>query len=395
MSTSRPSAPPSGRPIPVFDAHVDALQRALDLGQDLGGESSLPAGGQFDLGRARRGGVEAVVLVSWVDPSYLEPARGGARRRAQALFGALHELLRLHPGRVRFAGNGRELDQAREQGVIAAIPGIEGGHAIEESLEALECFFAHGLRVLTLVWNNHLSWIRSCQPCADSSIPAGLSDFGRRVVRRMNELGVLVDLSHAGERSFRDALEESSRPVIASHSGCRALHDHPRNLTDPSLRALAAQGGVVGIVFYPGFLDARARADELRVRESEAWRAIAGPNETARALAQAEHIQRAAAPLSIGRVADHVLHAIDVAGIEHVGLGSDFDGIDHRPEGLEDASCYPRLAEELARRGLSESELALVMGGNMRRVYRAATGPGTEAHEARLMPLEPQFPGIR
>ncbi|MDP6408376.1 MAG: dipeptidase [Planctomycetota bacterium] len=368
-----PAPAPSLPPLSVFDAHVDSLQRAVDLGCDLGRAGR----GHLDLERGRVGGLGAVVLVCWVEPCWIETT--GARARTEVLLDAFHDLLERHPDRVRFAGNGREVEEARSAGVVAAIAGIEGGHSIEESLDTLEHFFERGVRVMTLVWNNHLSWIRSCQPGAGAGVPAGLSDFGRSVVRRMNELGMVVDLSHAGERSFHDALEASERPVIASHSACRALHDHPRNLTDGQLRALAAHGGVCGIVFLPSFLDAEARAEAERVRATEAYRDIDCVDPAERALDRNAYLQRTVRPLSLERVADHALHAIEVAGIEHVGIGSDFDGIDHTPEGLEDASRYPALAAALARRGLAREELELVCGANMRRVFAAATGPGTHA----------------
>jgi membrane dipeptidase len=276
---------------------------------------------------------------------------------------------------VRLVGDGAELAAARRDGVVAGIPGIEGGHALEESLEQLERFHARGLRVLTLVWNNHLSWIRSCQDGAGAGVPAGLSAFGREVVRAMNRLGMVVDLSHAGERAFYDALETSARPVIASHSGCRSLHDHPRNLTDDQLRALGAAGGVVGIVFHPGFLGADGRAEEARVRATDGYKALSGANETALFCAQSDFLIAHAAPFPAARVADHVLHAIEHAGIDHVGVGSDYDGIQRAPQGLEDASCYGTLAELLLARGLAAGEVRKVLGGNMERVFAAATGP--------------------
>ncbi len=353
---------------PVFDAHVDSLQRMLDLGHDLGERGP----GQLDVVRAGEGGLGAVVLVCWVDPGYLPD---GAFDRAAALLSTAHELAERHPGKVRLVRDGAELAAARADGVLAAIPGIEGGHAIEESLERLHRFHARGLRVMTLVWNNHLPWIRSCQVCTDETIPAGLSAFGREVVAEMNRLGVVVDLSHAGERSFFDALEATSRPVIASHSGCRALHDHPRNLTDDQLRALRDNGGVVGIVFHPGFLCAEARAEEERVRASAEYRSLTGANQTALSLAQSECLRARAKPLAASRLIEHVVHAVEIAGIEHVGVGSDFDGIQRGPAGLEDASRYGSLAELLLREGFSMDETRRVLGANMERVFAEVTSP--------------------
>ncbi|QDU65709.1 dipeptidase [Engelhardtia mirabilis] len=355
---------------PVFDAHMDALQRAVDLGHDLGAVTP----GQFDLVRARAGGLGIVVMVCWVDPDYLPD---GARARAEALLEAAHDLARRHPEQLRLVRAARDFEAARVGGRIAGIPGIEGGHAIEQDLGVLEAFWARGLRVLTLVWNNHLPWIRSCQPGAGPDVPAGLSAFGRSVVRRMNDLGMVVDLSHAGERSFYDALESTEHPVMASHSGCHALHDHPRNLNDDQLRALADNDGVVGIVFHPGFLDADARAEEQRVRQTEAYRGATGTNPTDTFLRQGEVMQRDARPLSIERLVDHVEHALEVAGPRHVGLGSDFDGIERGPAGLGDASGYPRLAAAMLARGFDVETVAAVMGGNMRRLFTRVLDSGS------------------
>ncbi len=382
MATS-PSSSSSPGPFPVFDAHTDSLQRALDLGHDLGTETP----GHLDLVRGRRGGLEAVVLACWADPRFRDPSLGGARLRTTRLLAEFHALLARHPDRVQWAGNDAVLEQARAAGRVAAIAGIEGGHSIEESLETLEWFFERGVRVMTLVWNEHLSWVRSCQPGAGPDIPPGLSPFGRSVVERMNELGMLVDLSHAGERSFYDALEFGAQPAIASHSGCRALHDHPRNLSDDQLRALARAGGVVGIVFCTPFLDAAEREVDDRARQTDAYRAIEAEEGAALFFAQADHLQAAVAPLPLERVLDHVMHAVEIAGVEQVGIGSDFDGIQRRPAGLEDASGYPLLAEGLLERGLDRQGVQAVLGGNLRRVFAAATGQGTAAAGAELTPL--------
>ncbi len=351
----------------VFDAHADSLQRALDLGHDLA--SSGP--GQLDLERGQAGGLGALVFVAWVDPKYMQAGTGSASARARELLGAFDELAHGRPDRVlavRYAG---DLDRAREMRVVAGIPGIEGGHALEESLGELERFHKLGVRVLTLVWNNHLSWIRSCQDGADESIPPGLSSFGRSVVESMNALGMVVDLSHAGKRSYMDALEVSSKPVIASHSGCKRLNEHPRNLDDEQLRALSKSGGVVGIAFCTGFLDGDARAAEIEQRQTAAYQNLTGRNDTEKFLHQSQWIERELKPLSAERVVDHIAHAAYVAGIDHVGLGSDYDGIERAPLGLQDAN-YAVLAELMERRGFLEPEIRKVLGENMERVFRQA-----------------------
>ncbi len=366
---------------PVFDAHADSIGRALDLGHDLGQRGP----GHLDLVRGQAGGLGTLVTVCWVDPEvYAE----GAFERAGAMFQAAHDLAARHPSRYRLVSHGEERAEAHAQGKVAGILGIEGGHAIEGDLDKLHWFFNRGLRVMTLVWNNHLHWIRSCQDGAGPNVPEGLSEYGRQIVGEMNWLGILVDVSHTCEAAFYDVLEASSLPVIASHSGCRALHDHPRNLTDDQLRFLGNTGGVVGIVFHPGFLDAEARAAEGDVRESAAYHALQHPNEAQRFLDQQELMQRTAPALPAERLVDHVMHAVEVAGIDHVGIGSDYDGVQRTPAGLEDASCYGVLAELLLRRGLDLEGIEKILGRNMERVFHLATGPAAVSSLCTVAPME-------
>lgn len=368
---------------PVFDAHADSLQLACDMGRDL----SVAGPGQLDLARGREGGLGEWVSVCWADAKYAATP-GASRERTRDLLRAFHGQVERSPDALAWAGNAEMARAAKARGAVAGIPGIEGGHSIEESLDELEAFFRHGVRVMTLVWNNHLSWVRSCRDGAGAHVPEGLNEFGRGVVRRMNELGMVVDLSHAGRRSFYDAIDASSKPVIASHSGCTSVNDHVRNLDDEQLRTLAANGGVVGIVFCSAFLDATCSPAQKAASEDPAYRALQGANDTELFLRQGEWLQARMPPLSIERVADHVCHAVETAGIDHVGIGSDFDGILHTPQGLEDASCYPNLAAALAARGFGEGELRKVLGDNMRRVFAEVTGPGTAAASAVLEPME-------
>ena len=371
------------RELPVFDAHVDSLQRQLDLAHDLG----TCTRGHLDLVRGRAGGLGAVVLVNWVDPKFIPAEHGGARRRTLALLGEFHALLRAHTDQLAWAGNGELLRAAKRADRIAGIPGIEGGHSLEGKLENLVQFFELGVRVLTLVWNNHLPWIRSCQAGAGPEVPAGIDAFGREVVQTMNELGMLVDVSHAGERAFFEILETTRKAVIASHSGCKALHGHQRNLTDDQLRALARNGGVVGIVFCTAFLKDEAQAEDARLRESAEYKAITGANDSDVFLKQGEFLQQRATPLALDVVLDHVCHAAEVAGVAHVGLGSDYDGIGRTPQGLEDASCYGRIAAGLLDRGFARADVLAILGGNMERAFAAATGPGTRAATEKLAPF--------
>ena len=359
---------------PVFDAHADSIGRALDLGHDLGVQG---AEGHLDLMRGAEGGLGSWVIVSWVDP---EEHGKRAFQRASDMMQAARDLEARHPERLRLVGNQRELQEAHADGCVAGILGIEGGHAIEEDLGKLHQLFEGGLRVMTLVWNNHLSWIRSCQGGAGPEVPQGLGEFGREVVAEMNYLGILVDLSHASEAAFFDVLLGGGTAPIASHSGCKALHDHPRNLSDDQMKELAQAGGVLGIVFHPGFLNAEARAEEARVRKLPAYRDLQDSDGARLFLQQQKAMLQHAKPMAASHLVDHVMHAIEVMGIDHVGLGSDYDGIERGPQWMEDARGYGVLAQLLVDRGLSIAEVEQVLGGNMERVFCAATAKGSTAH---------------
>ncbi|MCP5022493.1 MAG: membrane dipeptidase [bacterium] len=355
---------------PVFDAHVDSIQRALDLGHDLGVEGS----GHLDLVRGKRGSLAAVVMTAWVDPRFIGAEEGGAAGRARRLIGALQKLVESHPDQVGLVRNGNELDRIRGEGRIGAIAALEGAHSLGDSLEELDRFHGLGVRVVTLCWNNHLSWVRSCQPVTSEGIPEGLSDLGRDMVRRMNQLGIVVDVSHAAEQSMLDAMRVSTRPIIASHSGCAALNDHPRNMSDRAMRAMADAGGVLCVVFCTAFLSQDAREEEGAVRQTEGYKALEGANETDLNELQTSMIQERCGVFPMQYVVDHVMHAVEVMGVECVGLGSDFDGIQRTPTGLSDASCYGNLADALLEAGLSRSDVEKVFFGNMERVFRQVTG---------------------
>lgn len=344
--------------LPVFDLHCDALQRSLDMGHDLGGETP----GHFDLAKAARGGVRAISLTAWINSTYADEA-GASKRRTNALLDAADDLFAAHPELIRRVDSVAELEGLPE-GVVGCLLAIEGGHAIEDDLAQLQHYAGRGVRVMTLTWNNHLSWARSCQDGAPAGTPEGLSAFGREVVTRMGELGMRADLSHAAERTFYDALECDGPAPVITHSGCKALSNHPRNVTDDQLRALAERGCVIGIPFATAFLDESERAAERAFRKTDAFQSAARGGLTEAHMHQGNAIQAGLAPFPIEHVVRHVLHALEVAGPAHVAIGSDFDGIDRRPAGLEDASGYPVLLEALAAAGVDEETIAAVAYGN-------------------------------
>ncbi len=353
----------------MLDAHADSLGRVLDLGVDLG---KRQADGHLDFRRMREGGLDAQFFSIWVDPAYGEDSL----RRGLRMIDALKQQLALHSRQAELALSAADVRRLAREGRIAALIGVEGGGLILNDLGLLRTLYDLGARYMTLTWSVSHDW-------ADSSGGPerwhGLNDFGREVVREMNRLGMLVDISHASEETFWDVLEVSEDPVIASHSSARALCDHPRNLTDAQIRALASRGGVVLVNFYPAFLD-----DDYRQRVEEAQRAakadisalgaayLDDPLGLSSALEELSvELQSDLPAPGISRIADHIQHIAKIAGVDHVGLGSDFDGVPRLPEGMEDCSQLPLLTRELWQRGFGEQDIRKILGENFLRVFEA------------------------
>ncbi|MEE9219677.1 MAG: dipeptidase [Acidobacteriota bacterium] len=353
----------------VLDAHADSLGRVLDLGVDLG---KRQADGHLDFRRMREGGLDAQFFSIWVDPAYGEDSL----RRGLRMIDALKQQLAQHSRQAELALSAADVRRLAREGRIAALIGVEGGGLILNDLGLLRTLYDLGARYMTLTWSVSHDW-------ADSSGGPerwhGLNDFGREVVREMNRLGMLVDISHASEETFWDVLEVSEDPVIASHSSARALCDHPRNLTDAQIRALASRGGVVLVNFYPAFLD-----DDYRQRVEEAQRAakadisalgaayLDDPLGLSSALEELSvELQSDLPAPGISRIADHIQHIAKIAGVDHVGLGSDFDGVPRLPEGMEDCSQLPLLTRELWQRGFGEQDIRKILGENFLRVFEA------------------------
>lgn len=354
----------------VIDGHNDVTSFILDYGYDLGMDGADPSkrdatlywlppvrwllprpeGGTLrmdtDLRRLRAGGVDAQFFSIFAQPRFLPDH---ARARAMDMIDALERQLERHPGDLELALTAADVRRIAAAGRIAALMGLEGGHAIENDLGNLREFYARGIRYMTLTWMNTNDWADSS---TDDARHGGLTGFGREVVREMNRLGMLVDVSHVSDETFFDVIETTRVPVIASHSSMRALADHPRNMTDEMLRALARNGGIVMINFSENFIDPDKAGVWPSVRH---WFAHLGWQDT---------------PLEM--LVDHFEHAIRVAGIDHVGLGSDFDGVLFLPEGMKDVSDFPNLTRELLRRGHSEADVRKVLGGNFLRVMLEA-----------------------
>ena len=353
----------------ILDGHIDTPQRMLDLKTDI---SARLSDGHIDVPRMREGGLTAAFFSIWVDARY---ARGTAFQRALDLIGAVRALTDTNRD-VELATTAGEVRAAVARGHIAALMGVEGGHAIENSLEKLDSLYRLGVRYMTLTWNNGNDWAGSS---TDRERHGGLTSFGRQVVGRMNQLGMLVDVSHVSDATFRDVLATTTRLVIASHSSCRALAHHPRNLSDEQLRAIARNGGVVGINFYPVFLDEhfRSQYEEMRRRLKPQIDSIRAhyrghPGESAFEVDKfvGQHAESLDVP-TIDRLIDHIDHAVQVMGIDHVGLGSDFDGISVLPRPMKDATSLPELIRALGGRGYSDSDVRKVLGENFLRVLTA------------------------
>ncbi|MGH7586996.1 MAG: dipeptidase [Gemmatimonadota bacterium] len=307
----------------LLDGHMDTPLRIVDEGIDIGARLE---DGHADLVRLREGGVDAVFMAAWIDPAIPE---GHRLDRAERLLRAIRGVAVAHPARALFATGAAEVRQAAATGKIGLLAGVENAEALDGDPENAARLHALGARYLTLTWMNSNVF---ADAAGGERLHGGLSDLGHRLVDRLNELGVLIDLSHASVETFGDVLDRSARPPIVSHSATEALGAHPRNLSDRQLRALAERDGVVGVNFFPRYLAPKTGACD--------WTAVV----------------------------DHLERAIQVAGPTHVAFGSDLDGIPRLPDGFAGAEDFPLIAIELERRGVTGGDLTAVLGGNWLRV---------------------------
>jgi membrane dipeptidase len=350
-----------------MDSHIDTAQRILIDRADITQRSTL---GHVDIPRLKEGGVNAPFFALWV-PTFYHGAE--AVRRTLDLRDAMQRLFDTHPEQIALALNAADVERITKSGRIAAILALEGGHQIDDDLAVLRVYYRLGVRAMTLTHFRNNNWADSS---TDKPAHNGLTDFGREVVREMNRLGMLVDVSHVSDKTFFDALAVSTRPVIVSHSSCRAISDVPRNMTDEMLKALAKNGGVVGINFGEGFLNPKD-AEQLKAAISSLTEE---PTLTGKALdayaadQEKKSMKQVPVAATVEDAADHVDHAVKVAGIDHVGIGSDFDGISGPPKGLEDISKMGALKAALRKRGYSEEDLKKIFGLNTLRVFREVAG---------------------
>ena len=354
-----------------IDTHIDTAQRILIGRVDI--SQRLPDG-QVDIPRLKEGGMRAPFFALWV-PTYYKGSE--AVRRTLDLRDAMQGVFDRYPDQIELATTAGDLERIVKSGKIAAVLTLEGGHQIADDLAVLRMYQRMGIRAMTLTHFRNNNWADSS---TDKPAHNGLTDFGKQVVREMNRIGMIVDISHVSDKTFYDALAVTTKPVIASHSSSRAVSEIPRNMTDDMLKALARNGGVVGINFGAGFVNPKdARAIMANINGMAAQE----PALTGKALDDfaAQDFARENAPLThvsaatIDDVVANIDHVAKVAGIDHVGIGTDFDGIGNDvPKGLEDASKMPALAAALRKKGYSESDVEKVMGGNFLRVMKQVIG---------------------
>ena len=351
-----------------FDTHNDTAQRVLIEKIDIG--QRLPDG-MIDLPRLQEGGVHVPFFALWV-PSYYPGAE--AVRRTLDLRDAMQAVFDKYPDRIELATSAHDIERIVGQKKIAAVLTIEGGHQIDDDLGVLRMYRRMGILSMTLTHfrNNH--WADSSTAKPEHN---GLTEFGKQVVREMNRIGMIVDISHVSDKTFYDVLEVSTKPVIASHSSCFVYSDIPRNMKDDMFRALAKNGGVVGVNFGSAFLSQKD-GDELRKhvsRQGAMEPSLAGADLDAFAAKEhAEYSKAQVGNATVEDAAECIDHIVKVAGIEHVGIGSDYDGVPSVPKGLEDVSKMPNLTAALLKRGYSEKDIQKIMGGNFLRVVRDVVG---------------------
>jgi membrane dipeptidase len=367
MSTSNPASDAVHRRSIIVDGHCDTPYRMHRHNVHLD-EHDTEA--QADLRMLRASGITASFFAAYVPPFY---AGRGAADFARKLIGVIELETRRHPLELTLCTDSAGIRAAKAADKIAIMIGVEGGHAIEDSLAVLRELYGRGARYMTLTHVNTNNW---CDSSGDAERHGGLTDFGREVVRTMNDLGMIVDVSHVSDKAYQAVIETTRVPVVATHSSCRALCRHPRNMTDDMLRTLARNGGVCMINFFSAFISDEVAQVIMKSqkRPKKDGDPTGGteemPDDRTDWDTYLEWFQTLGAPrATLDQVADHIFHAADVAGIDHVGIGSDFDGVPALPDGLTDASMLPALSARLLERGMREEELEKVLGGNFMRVF--------------------------
>jgi len=361
----------------IIDTHADTPQRFLDEGFDIGSTDPNDIG-HISLLKARRGNLGAEFFSIWVEP---ETNQGHFAKHTFDLIDSVYEQAARHPDRMMMAFSTTDIERAHREHKLAALMGIEGGHSIEADIHLLRDYYRLGVRYMTLSWSNTNEWADSSGDVNDPKIQHhnGLTDFGKQVVLEMNRLGMMVDISHVADKTFWDAIATTKAPVIASHSSARGLVDAPRNMTDDMLKAVAKNGGVVQVNFFNGFIDENFRkAEEAQRPDQEAARQkyMAQMKSEGKEVSyieldriEREFIAKIPRP-PLKSLIDHIDHIAKVAGVDHVGLGSDFDGVSGAtPQGIDSAADLPKITQALLDRGYSAEDIHKILGGNLMRVF--------------------------
>jgi membrane dipeptidase len=359
----------------VIDTHADTPQRFVDEHWNF---TDPINGGMLNFDSAKKGNLNAQFFSIWVDPSQYPP-NASARRTLELIDGTLEQVRRA-PDKLQLCVTADEIVAAHRQGKFCVMMGIEGGHSIENSLGLLRDYYRLGVRYMTLTWSNTNDWADSSGDISDPTVKHhnGLTPFGKQVVAEMNRLGMMVDISHVSDKTFWDVIEITKAPVIASHSSARAITQAPRNLTDDMLRAIAKNNGVIMINFYPAFIDEQWRAawnasKDERKKEHEALKQQYDgrpvPFEASDKIDREYAARIGRAPFD--SLIAHFDHIIKVAGIDHVGIGTDFDGIPVPPAEIDSAADLPKITAALMARGHSAEDMKKLLGENLLRVMRA------------------------
>ena len=356
----------------VIDTHNDVTTPMTNNSYDLSGPPPVPY--RTNIARMKEGGLTAEFFSLYIRPWYVE--HGGSARRTLEMIDAVYRAVERHPRDLMFATSVADIRRAKRLNKVACLMGIEGGHAIEDSLPTLREFYRLGVRYMTLTWNNTNNWADAGR---GEKKYQGLNDFGKEVVLEMNRLGMLVDVSHVSDDTMSDVLDISKAPIIASHSSARALSNQPRNIPDDLLKRIAKNGGVVHINFYSAFIDTNTVTPQSDARDArlkaqqDAINAKYKDNVERRA-EESDKLEQAnpLPPLPISKLIDHFDHVVKVAGIDHVGIGADFDGANDMPEGAKDVSMLPNITYELLKRGYSERDIRKILGENLLRAMAEA-----------------------
>ncbi len=359
----------------VIDTHNDVLSSVSMKGLKM--DSNLRGTSHSDLKRFLEGGIDIQVFSVFCDERY---GKGAAFAYANREIDSLYAVIGRNPDKIRLVKDPSDLKDAVRSKKLGAMIGVEGGHMIEEDLANLEALYTRGARYLTLTWNNSVAWASSGKDETEGTVPnpsKGLNDFGKQVVRRMNELGMMVDVSHVGEQTFYDAINVTKKPVIASHSCAWHLCQHFRTMKDDQIRAVGKNGGVIFVNFYSGFVDSNylrrvSAFQAVHKTEVDSLKNLKWPTYQINEWMAQQYVTEAQAlrpPLSM--LIDHIDHIVKIAGINHVGLGSDFDGIESAPLGLDDVTSMPLVTQALMQRGYSRRAIKKILGGNFIRVFKA------------------------